>query len=125
MATTDSTPPPSADYDARLARIERRFDSLVGFPPDAISGRSGSGLVQAVLDIRQDFKKLGDGLAALTSVFEADIAARKADAIARERAEAERRAPWSKAAWMVAGSAIGVVTSSGVGWLLFRLVSQH
>src|SRR5574342_331257 len=101
---TDSIAPPSADLATRVDRLEKRFAHYVGSTPDVINNGKGSGLIQAVLD-------LGERLDALAAVVQADIASRKAEAEARLAA----RAPWSRAAWMAAGSAIGVLTSSGVG----------
>ena len=113
MTPNNDSIPPSMDLGQRVERLERNFSRYVGSQPDIISGGKGSGLIQAVVD-------LGERLDALASVVQADIAARKAEADARARG----REPWSKAAWIAIGSAIGVVTSSAVGgallWVLHR-----
>src|SRR6478609_1662247 len=98
-------PPSIENLDHRMARMERRFDSLVGVPPDALTGQGGSGLVKAMLDVRKDFESLGDRVDALTRAIQADADARKAEAEERTR----RAAPFSKVAWIAIGGAVGAL----------------
>lgn len=122
--SNDSIPPSSGlgqpsleNLDARMVRMERRFDSLVGVPPDALTGQGGSGLVKAMLDVRKDFEALGDRVDALTKAIEADASARKAEA----EAKAKGREPVSKVAWF----AIGTLTSASVLELFRWLTTLH
>lgn len=104
-----------------MSRMERRFDSLVGVPPDALTGQGGSGLVKAMLDVRKDFEALGDRVDALTRAIEADAAARKAEAEAKIR----NREPFSRAAWIALGSLIGAVTSAGALGVVHWVTTLH
>jgi len=108
-----------------MARMERRFDSLVGVPPDAITGQGGTGLVRAVLEMRGNFDALGERVDALTRAIEADAAARKAEAEAKAAEAAKRREPFSRAAWIAIGSAIGAITSAGALGLLHWATTLH
>lgn len=86
----------------------------VGEPPDPLrKGDEGSGLAALLFALSANMQKLSGDLAAFTKAFEADA----------QRA-LDRRAPWSKAAWIVIGAALAL-TTGGALTALVAFVARH
>jgi len=101
------------------------LELLVGRAPSALPGDRGSGLAQHFVDLGAAVttltKRLGDTIAAL----DADRTARTAEETRRATELDKRREPWSRAGWVVLGSAIAVVVG-GIGTMAIQwIVTLH